>query len=220
MMLGAYYGNPEHYGAPNWLVRESNDDGNAYAVLDNEANIGDPMYLGSPCKSSSATYRIRFVDFKDYNASYYGQIPTEYTLNGNSLGMIGDGHALIGEMSVEVAYSDLNLDDHDSNTITCDEDVAAFVPPDVRSAFSGWGSGNSYIVGSCVTKGGNYYICIQAHTSSSTNAPDVAGGDAYWDSVDDCGWMRPNTTSPVETVYSWAAMIPDSLMIKPYFSWA
>ena len=44
-----------------------------------------------------------------------------------------------------------------------------------------WEVLEDYEVGDVVSKSGSSHICIQAHTSSTTNAPDVSGGDSYWD---------------------------------------
>ena len=40
-----------------------------------------------------------------------------------------------------------------------------------------WEVLEDYEVGDVVSKSGSSHICIQAHTSSTTNAPDVSGGD-------------------------------------------
>ena len=39
-----------------------------------------------------------------------------------------------------------------------------------------WEVLEDYEVGDVVSKSGSSHICIQAHTSSTTNAPDVSGG--------------------------------------------
>ena len=46
-----------------------------------------------------------------------------------------------------------------------------------------WEVLEDYEVGDVVSKSGSSHICIQAHTSSTTNAPDVSGGDSYWDAL-------------------------------------
>ena len=46
-----------------------------------------------------------------------------------------------------------------------------------------WEALEDYVVGDVVAKSGSSHICIQAHSSTTTNAPDVSGGDSYWDSL-------------------------------------
>ena len=50
----------------------------------------------------------------------------------------------------------------------------------IAAAATAWATATAYKVGDYRNKSSKSYRCIQAHTSSATNAPDVTGGSAYW----------------------------------------
>lgn len=53
-----------------------------------------------------------------------------------------------------------------------------------EAAPNAWAIGTDYVIGDKVEKGGSYYICVQANTAAAANAPDIGGGDAYWDAYE------------------------------------
>ena len=52
----------------------------------------------------------------------------------------------------------------------------------IISDFTTWATGNSYIINDVVENDGSYYICIQAHTSSSGDEPGTGvDWEDYWE---------------------------------------
>lgn len=68
-----------------------------------------------------------------------------------------------------------------------------------------WLAGAGYAANDEVSKGAGY-ACLQAHTATADNAPDVPGGAAYWQKIVDRGEAGPAGDTAVFTdMGSWSA---------------
>ena len=207
------------YYAPNVVAQETSEDGNQAVWGWWTGYLFNMVYWPDAHKHASCTYKMMFGNQATSSA---GQIPTTFYLNGTSLGVIGSGHVPQGRVVIDINQSliDFTLPESpydEKNIMTCDENITAFIPPDIPSASGNWSEGVNYIGGTTVYHEEQYYNCIQDHLSSYSNEPGHAGSESYWEITGNYGWERPEEGSI--SSYIWATLYPQSLMVKPYISW-
>ncbi len=186
--------------------------------------MGDSSNWNSDLKQSGCSYYIRFEthDISDPDYGSVGVLETPILFDGASIGSIGSSSKLMVSEMLSFVYADWDFI-NDETDIRFDDASwpSLFVPPDLWDAIpDDWDDASvDYYVDNQVAHSGSYWVCIQAHTSSSATEPGTSGGEPYWKLMANYGWQESPWHGGYST-YRWTCQKIECFFIRPdYQDW-